>query len=130
MIDHRLGQRVDIRIPVRLRLPNGIQSAGLALDIGWGGMLVRTSAPLPSNGCLDVHMTLRTAEREHRVRLPGLIVHRSEEGVGLMFRRLNGEAAEVLSWLLSAEEAVMPQPAPLRARADAARPQLPHFGRR
>jgi hypothetical protein len=104
MIDHRLGQRVDIRIPVRLRLPDGIQCAGLALNVGWGGVYVRTSAPLPSNGCLDVHMTLRTAEREHRVRMPGLIVHRSEDGVGLMFRRLDGEATEALSWLLSAEE--------------------------
>ncbi|MCU0836086.1 MAG: PilZ domain-containing protein [Chromatiaceae bacterium] len=109
MIDHRLGQRVDVRIPVRLRLPDGIQCAGLALNVGWGGIYVRTSAPLPSTGCLDVHMTLRTVEREHRVRMPGLIVHRSADGVGLMFRRLDGEATEALSWLLSAEETESPR---------------------
>lgn len=120
MIDHRLGQRVDIRIPVRLRLPDGIQCAGLALNVSWGGIYVRTSAPLPSTGCLDVHITLRTAEREHRVRMPGLIVHRSEDGVGLMFRRLDGEATEALSWLLSAEApASKRQTAGVAVRADA-----------
>jgi ribosomal protein S27E len=56
-------------------------------------------------------MTLRTADRAHRVRMPGLIVHQSNAGVGLMFRRSDGEAAEVLSWLLSADEPETPRPA-------------------
>ena len=125
MIDHRLGQRLDISIPVRMRLPDASQCAGLALNVGWGGIFVRTSAPLPSAGCIDVFMTLRSADREHRVRMPGLIVHQSHAGVGLMFRRLDGEAGEVLSWLLSAEAPATPRPAAgLRARADAAQPRL------
>lgn len=118
MINHRLGQRVDISIPVRMRLPDASQCVGLALNVGWGGIFVRTSAPLPSAGCIDVFMTLRAADRAHRVRMPGLIVHQSNAGVGLMFRRLDGEAAEVLSWLLSAEEPATPRPAAGLARLE------------
>ena len=42
MIDHRLGQRQDIRVPVRIRLPDASQCAGLALNVGWGGIFVCT----------------------------------------------------------------------------------------
>lgn len=126
MIDHRLGQRVDIQIPVRLRLPDGTQCVGLAQNVGWGGMFIRTSAPLPGSGCLDVHMTLRTAEREHRVRLPGLIVHQSNVGVGLMFRALDDHATDVVSWLMSAEAPARPPHAePIPARAAARRSPHP-----
>jgi hypothetical protein len=100
MMEHRLGRRVPVRIPVGLRLSNRAQTTGTALDLGRGGMFVRTAAEAPANCCLDVLMRLPETEGEAVVRVPAMVIHRSKTGLGLMFRELDSRSAAVVAQLM------------------------------
>lgn len=99
MMEHRLDRRVALNVPVRLRFQDGTIGFGVALNISRGGIFVKTAAPWRS-GCVDVRMTVSTASGERTALLPGLIVHASGEGIGLMFRRIDQRSEGVLSWLV------------------------------
>ena len=126
MMEHRLGRRASISIPVRLELRDGASGWGIATDIGQGGLFVKTVAwPRRTlNGCLDVSMTVAMPGGERSVRLPAAIVHASESGFGAMFRALDRGAETVVAWLLGTEDpaarfaamAARPVPAPLLAK--------------
>lgn len=106
MMEHRLGRRAPISIPVRLELRDGSSGWGIATDIGQGGLFVKTVAlpRLPINGCLDLSMTVAMPGGERSVRLPAAIVHASESGFGAMFRALDRGAETVVAWLLGTED--------------------------
>jgi len=104
MMEHRLGRRVAIAIPVRLRFGDGTFGLGLAMNVARGGMFVRTSQRLLRSGCVDVRLTVPTAAGEHTVLMPASVVHANPSGIGLMFRALDERATRVLSWLLRTEE--------------------------
>jgi hypothetical protein len=104
MMEHRLDRRVSLSVPVHLRYQDGTASFGTALNISRGGIYVKTAAPWRS-GCVDVRMTVSTSSGERAVLLPGLIVHGSRDGFGLMFRQLDQRSQSVVSWLVSGVEA-------------------------
>ncbi len=103
MMEHRLGRRVAIGIPVRLRFQDGTLGSGLATDIGRGGIYIKTTARPGhhGNGCVDVSMTVAMPGGERTVLLPAAAVHASERGFGAMFRALDLAAKEVVFWLLA-----------------------------
>ena len=106
MMDHRLGRRRSISIPVRLEFRDGTSGWGIATDIGQGGLFVKTVASprRAVNGCLDVSMTVAMPGGERSVRLPAAIVHASECGFGAMFRAIDRGAERVVAWLLGMED--------------------------
>ncbi len=115
-MEHRLGRRVSLNIPARLRFQDGTMGFGMTLNVSQGGIYVRTAAPW-RRGCVDVRMTVPTPFGESTILIQGLIVHAGAGGIGLMFRRLDERTQAVVSWLLSddcprAREPL--EPAPLR----------------
>lgn len=102
-MEHRLDRRVALNTPVRLRFQDGTVGFGVALNISRGGIYIKTAAPWRS-GCVDVRMTVSTAKGERTALLPGLIVHGSGEGIGLMFRRLDQCSEWIVSWLVGSAD--------------------------
>jgi len=100
MMEHRMGRRVPLNIPVRIRFQDGTAGFGLATNVSLGGIFVQTAAPWRS-GCVDVRMTVPTPRGETTVLIHGLVVHAGAGGIGLMFRQLDQRTEDVLSWLLS-----------------------------
>jgi hypothetical protein len=99
-MDHRLGRRVPLDIPVRIRFQDGTLGLGVATNLSRGGLFVKTAAPW-RNGCVDVRMTVRTPAGESTVLLHGLAVHAAGGGIGLMFRELDERTREIVAWLMS-----------------------------
>jgi hypothetical protein len=106
MMEHRLGRRVAIGIPVHIDFQDGTSGWGLATDIGRGGLHVRTVVrPLRDrNGCVDLHMTLALPGGQRTVLLPAAVVHRGPRGFGVMFRGLDQGAEEAVAWLLETHD--------------------------
>lgn len=100
IIDHRLGRRVPLRIPVRIRFQDGTLGLGVAMNLSREGLFVKTAAPWRS-GCIDVRLTLPTPRGERTLLLRGLAVHAAGGGIGLMFRNLDERARGIVSWLVS-----------------------------
>lgn len=99
MREHRSGRRVEIAIPVRLHFADGTFGLGLAMNVGWGGMFIRTSQRLQRSGSLEVEVTVPTAVGEHTVVMPALVAHRETGGIGVVFRQLDERAMRVVAWL-------------------------------
>lgn len=117
MMEHRLDRRVSLSLPVRLRFQDGTVGFGVALNVSRGGIYVKTAAPW-RNGCVDVRLTVSMPSGERTALMPGLIVHGSAEGIGLMFRQLDQRADAIVTWLVSGDEL------PTRRPAVAAAPPL------
>lgn len=100
IMDHRLGRRVPLHIPVRIRFQDGTLGLGVATNLSRGGLFVKTAAPWRS-GCVDVRMKAPTARGESTLLLRGLAVHTTGGGIGLMFRELDERALGIVSWLVS-----------------------------
>lgn len=98
-MDHRLGKRY--RAFHLAELSHGdaggddVRCAGLLYNVSRGGMFVVTGAQLGVNRCVDV----RIAYAGGMLRVPALIVHRGNGGLGLMFRQLDGETAAAVEAL-------------------------------
>jgi hypothetical protein len=100
MMEHRLGRRIPVRIPVWLRFPDGDVCAATAVDISRGGMFVRSPARPDRNSCLRLIMKLPERLQESPVEIPAMVVHRSDGGFGLMFREIEGPVARMLDRLV------------------------------
>ncbi|MCF7989586.1 MAG: PilZ domain-containing protein [Thiohalocapsa sp.] len=113
MMEHRWHSRVSIALPVGLHFGDGAYAWGTAVDIGGGGMYIRTAMRPQRNGCVDIRMTVPCSFGECSIRLPSMIVHRNQDGVGLMFRDLDEQAEEAVRQLLRGEARRRP-PTPLQ----------------
>ncbi len=100
MIEHRWHPRVPITIPVALHYKNGAYGRGFALDISAGGLFVKTAIKSWYGGCVDVRMTLTRSPQSYPLRLPSLVVRRSNSGIGLMFLDLDEQADRIVAELL------------------------------
>jgi hypothetical protein len=130
MMEHRLGRRLVIDVPVRVDFQDGTSGWGLATDIGQGGLYVSTAArpQRDGNGCVDVHMTVAMPAGERSVLLRAAVVHRGDRGFGVMFRRLDRGAETLVAWLLGTDHrearfaAMAARPAPALVPAEAIPP--------
>jgi hypothetical protein len=119
MMEHRLSRRVDIAISAGLRFADGTAVMGLATNISTGGVFVTTSVHLAKHHYADLVMRVVTPRGEPTLRMSALVVHRHSSGIGLMFRRLDEQAMQTLSWLvafLSGQPQHAPRPAREAAR--------------
>jgi hypothetical protein len=99
-MDHRLGQRVDMTLPVRLRFQDQTNHSGFTVNVGRGGMFVETRTPVPACGCVEVQIVLDLSAGCEDLLLSAFVVHRCENGLGLMFRDLDASNWQTIENLL------------------------------
>ena len=99
-MDHRLGQRVDITLPVRLRFQDQTNHSGFTVNVGRGGMFVETRTPVPAHGCVEVQIALDLSTGGQDILLSAFVVHRFGSGLGLMFRDLDASNWQTIENLL------------------------------
>lgn len=110
MMDHRLGRREPIEIPVRLHFGDGTCARGLALNISRDGMYVATAARPGRTACVDVRMSVGDPSRRRTALFRCFLVHGTAEGFGLMFREVNDTAAALITRLMGGYEGLVSQP--------------------
>ena len=103
-MEHRLERRVSVNIPVWLDFQDGTCGIGFAANISEGGLFVATVDRPGSRPCLSVRMTVGMPDGKRTVTFRAMIVRQSTEGLGLMFRSVDGAEREGLDWLLSLDD--------------------------
>jgi hypothetical protein len=89
-MEHRVGKRHRAFRLVTV-LQDGIaDGSGLLYNVSRNGMFVLTRHPVGTNLCIDIVLPVPDGTP---VRLSTLIVHRSDHGLGLIFRHLDLVAA-------------------------------------
>jgi len=104
-MEHRLNARECLAIPVMLYQYGLPMLCGTCADVSRGGLFVRTTGVrFRANECFEVE--LRSAQGRMQ-RIPAVVVHWREDGVGLMFNDLGDRLVQELEQLLDAERAVV-----------------------
>ncbi len=115
-LEHRCARRYALSLPVRLRSVALGELRGVARDLSTGGMFVAVAADtFAPCSVVEVDLPLPATHRERKLRCSAIVVHRQENGVGLMFD-------ELLSAGLVAQ-LVAPRPA-ARILAESAAPAM------
>lgn len=99
-MDHRLGQRVNVTLPVQLRFQDHTNNSGFTVNIGRGGMFVETATGASGQGCVDVQISVDTPDGNENVLLSAFVVHRFGNGLGLMFCDFDASAWQPIVDLL------------------------------
>ena len=101
MMEHRLGKRRFISMPVELRFEFGRTAPGVVRNISRGGMYVETLAKPGTYTCLEVGMEPPSASGLALLWLPMFVVHCSAAGIGLMmYKDVNSAADAAVERLL------------------------------
>lgn len=87
IIEHRQGRRRRVLALVDLLWRDGHRCGGLMHDIGPAGMYVLCTVAPAGARCVEVVPAAATP-----VSIPGFVVHRRGNGMGLMFRHLDDPA--------------------------------------
>lgn len=96
-MEHRLGKRHRAFRLVTVLQEGVADSSGLLYNISRNGMFILTRQPaVGANLCVDVDLPMRDRSP---VRLSTLIVHRTDHGLGLIFRHLDPAAAAAVEAL-------------------------------
>lgn len=96
-MEHRIGKRHRAFRLVTVLQDGVADSSGLLYNVSRNGMFVLTRHPADgANLCIDIDLPMRD---EPPVRLSALIVHRSDHGLGLIFRHLDPVAAAAVEAL-------------------------------
>lgn len=84
-MDHRCGDRVAIAVPALVGIYSGGWVPSTIRNVSAGGLFIETSARVFRNAFLVISTHLNCLDAMRRYRFPALVVHRCDEGVGLMF---------------------------------------------
>lgn len=101
-MEHRLGKRLSVTLPVELRFQDRPRESGVVLNIGRGGMFVevpqRAIEPqrVIDQDCLEVCLLLDPPYAARGLLFSTMIVHRFGTGLGLMFCDLDD--LELQNW--------------------------------
>lgn len=87
IIEHRQGRRRRVLALVDLLWRDGRRCGGLMHDIGPEGMYVLCTVAPADARCVEVMPAAATP-----VSIPGFVVHRRSNGIGLMFRDMDDTA--------------------------------------
>jgi hypothetical protein len=99
-IDHRQARRLAVQIPLLLRFCHDQCAFGIARNLSRDGIFVETTASPEGNVCLDLMVPGLALADAAPARFPVLLVHRTDQGLGLLFRSLEGRTAAALERLL------------------------------
>ncbi len=108
-IDHRQSRRVPVQFPVLLHVSRGLHSYGTACNLSREGIYVETGVRLELDCCLDLIVSDSAAMAAGPVVLPALVIHRTNQGLGLIFRALDDRASGFVQRLIAEVPYVSPQ---------------------
>ena len=104
-MDHRWGQRLQTKYNTLLYEQGVPVASGKTKNLGKGGIFIELSpGACPKSKCVDVEIRVPSGLMKGKYRLPVMIVRRSDEGVGMMFRQLDKDDENLVSSLLSEAE--------------------------
>ena len=84
-MEHRYSKRVPVNINSLIHSRNATDIPGKIKNIGYDGVFIEsTSIAFPKGSTVEVEFTL---DRGTEFRLPAMVIHSSESGMGLMFRQ-------------------------------------------
>jgi hypothetical protein len=99
-IEHRQGERVAVRFPVRLRKCDGPVYCGVVCNVGPDGMFVRTPANLSKGCCFEICVDAPDeAASWDSFSIPAFAVHEANCGLGLLFRPMDEAASAAVQRL-------------------------------
>ena len=84
MMEHRLGKRSFVSVPVQIRFEFGRTARGVLRNISSSGMYVETLARPAAYTCLEVGMETPCSIEPTPVWIPMFVVRCPADGVGLM----------------------------------------------
>lgn len=84
-MEHRCGERVAITVPALVGIYAGGWVPSTIRNVSAGGLFIETSARVFRNAFLVISTHLNCPDTMRRYRFPALVVHRCDDGVGLMF---------------------------------------------
>jgi len=99
-IDHRQARRLGVQIPVLLRFCHNQCAFGVARNLSRDGVFVETAATPDLNCCLDLMVPGLSLADAAPALFPTQLIHRTDRGLGLMFRALSQGTAAALERLL------------------------------
>lgn len=102
IVEHRWGQRLEIRRRVRLRTGRGIVGHGLVTDVSISGAFILSPLPAPLLSHVQVQFT--TTEHGYRfgTAIEGQVVRRTPKGFALEWSEFAPQAVAALSNQLNA----------------------------
>jgi hypothetical protein len=84
MVEHRWGRRINTAIDVLLFRGQRYAAQGKVFNAGFYGIFVATDQIFPTNTYLEVRFTLVGDSYNSDYRIPGIVVHTANNGIGLM----------------------------------------------
>ena len=88
-MDHRWGERIDLRLPVELTVSPGHRIRGWLRDISVSGCRVESETPSLGRHCAEIEVRVLTpAETQGFVALHGCIVRHTPTGFGVEWSEL------------------------------------------
>ncbi len=84
MVEHRWGQRINTAIDVLLFRGHRYAAQGKIFNVGFYGVFVATDNIFPINTYLEVRFTLAGDSYSYDYRIPGVVVHTANNGIGLL----------------------------------------------
>jgi len=103
-MEHRRSTRHEFELTVGVYYRGSWIGTCQTRDISTGGMFLRTKQEsLKKNALIEVTFDRPGSAGVKRYRLPSLVVHGADGGVGIMFRSPNTEAHAALQQLLARE---------------------------
>ena len=100
-LDHRQARRLAVELPVIMQFTQGQRNYGQARNLSRDGVFIETGVRLNFDCCLDLVVPTGDAVGLDPIVLPALVIHRTNLGLGLMFRPLDGTAAASLQRLIT-----------------------------
>lgn len=95
VMEHRWGERVALRLPVRLELAGELLARGRLCNASISGGYVITDTKLPVLAAVDVVLASCQVP-DGRLVLPACVVRRDERGLGLEWRDMASESVVAL----------------------------------
>jgi hypothetical protein len=84
MVEHRWGQRIDTAMDVLLFRGQRYAAQGTVFNVGFYGIFVATDSIFPKNTYLEIRFALASDSYSADYRIPGIVVHTANNGIGLM----------------------------------------------
>ncbi|MGA7801694.1 MAG: PilZ domain-containing protein [Gammaproteobacteria bacterium] len=102
MIEHRWNFRVPVQTRVNIRRRWFRSTTGTIRDISFEGMYVETlNAPELINNTVEVAIPVTNQSRRTVIKVPGLVVRSTDNGIGLLLADYDDEIFQRLAALLA-----------------------------
>ena len=104
-MDHRWGRRQQTQFSTLLYEQGIPVATGKIKNLGKGGIFVELlPGACPRTRTVDVEIRVSSGSQQGRHRFHVLILRRSKEGVGMMFRDLNAEDEDLVLSLMNSDD--------------------------